>query len=335
MNRSIAKDMASPYTGGRVYLAEGVETKTFRKEEYVVYSRYYECEDTGRQFTTEEQDEQMFTELYNQYRTRHCIPFPDEIREMRERYGLSCQQMSAILGFGQNQWGHYEAGCMPSESNGKAINMVRSKEGMLAMVDISRNEWDEAAYTKIRNKVACAADEPREDAGHVYFYGKTERSLYNGYTKTDSGKLQCMVRMIVSMEKGGVPKTKLNKEMFYSDFLCYRRYRHGISGLEYRAIRYGAVPEHYETVYDHVAGLERRIAGSDMEYELLCCDEPDVSALSEEEKGVINDVMSVLAGMKCSDVVRLNHEEDCWIKNRDSHGFIPYDEAFGLKAFPV
>lgn len=52
-----------------------------------------------------------------------------------------------------------------------------------------------------------------------------------------------------------MPKTKLNKEMYYVDFYSYKKYGRSISGLAYRAIQYGPVPEHYETVYDHVQGL--------------------------------------------------------------------------------
>lgn len=332
MNRRIAEGMKSPYTGGLVYLVEGIETQTFRGEEYTVHARYYECGDTGEKFTSEEQDEQLFRELYNQYRTKHGIPFPDEIRETRERYGLSCQQMSKIVGFGQNQWGQYESGRMPSESNGKSIAAVGSQAGMLAMLRASRNEFDEDTYDKIEASVLRASRSGGRNSRDVYFYGNTTRGLYNGYTEMNADRLRCMVQTIVSMERDGVSKTKLNKEMFYADFLCYKRHGRSISGLRYKAIQYGAVPEHYDTVYDHVDGLDRKIAGGDLEYELFRCGSPDTSSLSNEDMKVIQDVMSLLAGKSCSEVVKMNHMEDGWLKNKDSHGFIPYDEAFTLKA---
>ena len=153
MTKIIAEGMTSPFTNGQVYLVEDTEKQIFRGEEYTVHARYYECVDTGEKFTSEEQDEQMFCELYNQYRVRHGIPFPDEIKRIRERYKLSCQHMSKILGFGQNQWGQYESGKVPSESNGKSIAAIRSREGMLSILETSRNEFDEGLYNKIRNNV--------------------------------------------------------------------------------------------------------------------------------------------------------------------------------------
>lgn len=81
MNKQVDNNMKSPFTGGLVYLVEDTEVQVFRKEQYTVHVRYYECKDTGEQFTTEEQDEQLCNELYNQYRIRHGIPFPDEIKK--------------------------------------------------------------------------------------------------------------------------------------------------------------------------------------------------------------------------------------------------------------
>ena len=103
-------DMNSPFTGGRVKEVFTTEVQEFRKENYTVHARYYVCEDTGEKFTTTEQDELKFNELYGQYRVRHGIPFPEEIKATREKYGLSLAAISKILGFGINQYANYENG---------------------------------------------------------------------------------------------------------------------------------------------------------------------------------------------------------------------------------
>lgn len=336
MNKQIVNGMSSPFTGGEVYLVEDTEVQDFRKEKYTVHVRYYVCKDTGEQFTTEEQDEQLCNELYNQYRTKHGIPFPDEIKQIRERYGLSCSQITKIVGFGQNQWKQYENGSLPSESNGKSIAAIRSREGMLSMLESSRNQFEESTFSKIKRNVLCASDIDCNDTSYFYFYGNSKRGVNNGYSEMNPDKLQNMVQFIVSKEKNGVSKTKLNKEMYYADFYSYKRYGRSISGLTYRAIQYGPVPEHYETVYDHVQGLTKKniAANTDFDYDLLFCDAPDTSALSKEDIDTINKVMSVLVDMTRADVVELSHKEDGWINNKDHHDIIPYDEAYSLRAFP-
>lgn len=337
MNKQIVNGMNSPFTGGAVYLVEDTEVQTFRKEDYPVHVRYYECKDTGEHFTSEEQDEQLFNELYNQYRVRHGIPFPDEIKKIREHYGLSYSQITKIVGFGQNQWRQYENGSMPSESNGKSIVAIRSREGILSMLEYSRNQFDESTFFKIRKNILCASDIDRNDTSYFYFYGNSKRGADNGYSEMNPDKLQCMVQLIVSKEKNGVTKTKLNKEMFYADFYSYKKYGRSISGLAYRAIQYGPVPEHYETVYDHVQGLTKKniVENADFDYDLLFCDIPETSSLSKEDIDIINKVMSVLVDMRGGEVVKLSHKEEGWINNKDRHNIIPYDEAYSLKAFPL
>lgn len=335
MNKQIVNSMRSPFTGGAVYLVEDTEVQTFRKEKYTVHIRYYVCEETGEQFTSEDQDEQLCNELYNQYRIRHGIPFPDEIKKIREHYKLTYSQITKIVGFGQNQWSQYESGNLPSESNGRSIAALRSREGMLSMLESSRNQFEESVFSRIKKNILCAPDIECNDTLYFYFYGNSKRGANNGYTEMNPDKLQCMVQLIVSKEKKGVSKTKLNKELFYTDFYSYKKYGRSISGLAYRAIQYGPVPEHYETVYDHVQGLTKKnfMASVDFDYDLLFCDTPDTSALSKEDIDIINHVMSVLVDMKRADVVDLSHKESGWINNKDHHDIIPYDEAYSLKAF--
>ena len=110
-------EIKSPFTGGKVKEVSTVEEHEFRKERFSVHVRYYVCEDTGERFTTTEQDELLFNELYSQYRVNHGIPFPEEIKGIRLHYGLNYQQITKILGFGANQYAQYEKGQMPSESN--------------------------------------------------------------------------------------------------------------------------------------------------------------------------------------------------------------------------
>ena len=120
-------DMKSPLTGGRVKEVSTMEEKIFRKEKFRVHVRYCVCEDSGEQFTTTEQDILQFNDLYSQYRIRHGIPFPDEIKDIRQKYGLNYSQISRILGFGANQYAKYESGEIPSESNGKMIAAIKDK----------------------------------------------------------------------------------------------------------------------------------------------------------------------------------------------------------------
>lgn len=100
--------------GERLY--QETRTAMFRKEEFT-YIHTGIIDEAGDTWTTTELDEANLFQVYNEYRTRHGIPFPDQIIGLREHYGLSAAKMSQILGFGINQYRMYEDGEVPSLSN--------------------------------------------------------------------------------------------------------------------------------------------------------------------------------------------------------------------------
>lgn len=324
-------DMKSPFTGGRVKEVFTIEEQEFRKEKYTVHARYYVCEDTGERFTTTEQDEPMFNELYGQYRVRHGIPFSDEIKSIRERYGLSLAAISRILGFGINQYANYENGQMPSESNGKMIMAARDKHFILSLLESSYEQFSDAEYRRMKQSITAAADSLQTDERTSLFYSDTKRSIFNGFGSLSPEKLSEMVKFFISKE-GEVFPTKLNKQLFYADFSHYRSCGLSISGLRYKAIKYGPVPFHYDTIYDNIDGIEKDIIVShNTESTRLSCNSFDASVFSKEELATLEKVFSATKGMTTEQIVNASHEELAWQLHKAASEFIPYTESFRLK----
>ena len=162
-------NIESPFTGSKVFEVRDVEKKTFRGKTYTVNVRYYQCEDTGEQFTTTEQDNEWTAELYDQYRAEHGIPSPDEIKKIREGYGLNRTQLAHLLGFGINQLKNYEDGQVPSESNGKMLRLASNPLTLMALLDISRNEFSTSEYERMKAKIAVNfLDNARNTAGALF-----------------------------------------------------------------------------------------------------------------------------------------------------------------------
>lgn len=325
--------MKSPLTGGRVKEVFTTEIKEFRKEKFCVHVRYFVCEDTGEQFTTTEQDTLQFNDLYSQYRIIHGIPFPDEIKAIRKHYNLNYSQISRILGFGANQYAKYEAGEVPSESNGKMIAAIKDKDVLLSLLKSCKAVFQPSEYERILTAIVMSDERHDEySALRQIVYNDDVRSLLNGYGNKSVPKLFDMVRYIVK-KHGEVFPTKLNKLMFYSDFFNYRKTGQSISGLQYRALNFGPVPEHYATIYDNVPNLDKRlIEAHDMVSTLLSCAlESCFDELSETEKESIDYVIGKLKPLSVSNIIEASHKENCWKTNSLKHGYIPYDEAFDLQ----
>jgi len=326
-------EMKSPLTGGRVKEISTTEVKEFRKEKFRVHVRYYVCEDTGEQFTTTEQDTLQFNSLYSKYRTRHGIPFPDEIKNVRTRYGLNYSQISRILGFGANQYAKYESGEVPSESNGKMIAAIRDKNVLLGLLKGCKDTFQPTEYERILTSINMS-DMKEDEYSALYrvLFSDDSRSIFNGYGCKSIPKLFDMIRYIV-MRHGEVFPTKLNKLMFYVDFHNYRKTGQSISGLQYRALNFGPVPDHYATIYDNVPELDKRlIEAHDMVSTLLICNaNQECDNLSVSEKEAIDYVVEKLKPLSVSEIIEASHQEKGWQQCSIAHCCIPYDEAFDLK----
>lgn len=324
----------SPFSGGRVWEVSDVEERDFRKERYSVHVRYYLCEDTGEQFTTKEQDSLWVNELYGQWRVRHGVPFPDEIKSIRLKYGLNYSQISKIMGFGINQWKQYEDGLMPSESNGKMIKSIGSKNTMLILLDSSKGEFSESEYEKLQQQIKCV----EEDVTVSDFYTRLVygdeggASIYNGYGAKNVNKVSAMVRLLLS-KCGGVAPIKLGSMMFYSDFYHYRRVGRSISGLKYRALKYGPSPRKCDTILDNIEGVIKEVTLTDngvntVLYSSELSGERDVLERCELE--TLEAIAAEFGNMTTSEVITIGQDDISWIEEEQDCE-ISYSYAFDLK----
>ena len=324
-------EIKSPFTGGKVKEVSTVEEHEFRKERFSVHVRYYVCEDTGQRFTTTEQDELLFNELYSQYRVNHGIPFPEEIKNVRQHYGLNYQQITKILGFGINQYAQYEKGQIPSESNGKLLSAIMNQQFMLHLLEDSRAEFSEDEYAKVLQSITSSVHKPENEAQKRLIYRNINRSIYNGFGQLNVDKVSEMVKFFVSKE-GWIFPTRLNKEMFYADFLHFKLHGQSISGLQYQAIQYGPVPVHYDTIYDNIDGINKEIVlAHDMESTRLSCSSYDDGVFSEQELKTLGDVLVKTQPMSTQKLIAQSHEEDAWKNHHEGNQLIPYSEAFSIR----
>ena len=80
----------------------GDSKNQLQERRFKVHKQFYECVDCKERFTTEELDNVNIKQVYNQYREKYNIPFPEQLIKARESYGLSAAKMAEVLGFGTN-----------------------------------------------------------------------------------------------------------------------------------------------------------------------------------------------------------------------------------------
>lgn len=326
--------MKSPFTGKEMTLVKEWRKMTYRKEQFNVLFHFYKCEDTGEQFEDEHFSNVNYNQVINQYRVRHRIPFPDQIKKIRKQYNLSAAKMSKIMGMGPNSWRNYEGDEVPSKVHANLIQMISEpqnfKEYLEKFSELDKEEKQK--YIRKLNKQetgSCSCNDPL-----LKFQSLPDIS--NGFKAFDKEKTQHVILFFA--EKLQPYKTKLNKLLFYTDFACFRNHVQSITGLKYKAVQYGPVPVNYDILFGVVA--EQGVVEIDYsmtpygEVEKIIPSKKysfDKSLFSEEELSILHYVAEKFKDTPAKDIAEISHKEPAWKENNNDKKVITFNYAFSLE----
>jgi DNA-binding transcriptional regulator YiaG len=330
--------MKSPITGKPMQLSQQSKTLVFRKENFEVVHHYYACADSGEQFTTAALDEINTTQLYNQYREKHHILFAEAIKNIRLQYNVPAIKMSEILGFGANSYRLYEDGEMPSESNAKLIQMVNDPVKFLELVNMcdTLDAKTKEKYSKQAHQLLLEKKQNNNAEWILYLLGNTNADIYSGYKIPSLEKFAEMVKYF--SEKMKPYKTKLNKVLWYADFLMFKQSCFSISGMRYKAINMGPVPNNFNSIFEYLSN-ERQIAikytnfedGNTGEQFLNVKDAPfNANIFTDSELKVMQQIAAKFKTTSTNSIIEQSHLEKAWKENEKSKNMISYNYAFQL-----
>lgn len=326
----------SPYSGKPMRVVYENDTWDFRGEKFPYVHIAFRDDEHNEQFTTTESDTVCYEQVTNQYRAKYGIPYTDEIIAVRQRYGISAAKMSLILGIGVNQYRLYEQGEVPSVSNGRMIRSIMNPKVMLEMVESSKNELSVSEYEKIISKVQtiiASSEVYKREQYETKRIFNTSRGADNGYAQLSLNRLKNIMLYILN-RCDEVWCTKMNKLLFYTDFMSYRERGMAMTGLSYRAIDFGPVPERWDRVYSEFPEVrqELRQVGDFVGSVLIASAEPDYTMFTDAELKVLDAICTHLGKMTSREISHLSHEEKAWIDYYANHERIPFIEAFSIKA---
>jgi putative zinc finger/helix-turn-helix YgiT family protein len=332
--------MKSPFTGKEMKLVREKRTLTFRKETFEFIHQAYQCEETGEQFTTTELDEINTSQVYNQFREKHNIPFPEEIKNIRNKYNLPAAKMSEILGFGPNTYRQYEDGEVPQISNARSIQSAKSPSSFKNFVNLCDSLDAHYKQNLIQRIDKIEHEEQRilqQKNIETYLIGEPVASKFTGYKIPSIEKFAAMVHLFASSIKPY--KTKLNKLLFYADFAMFKNYGCAISGVKYKAIQLGPVPDNFQSIFEYL----QKQGNIHIEYypyqdgnvgeQFLPIDhfQIDEHILSDLELKTIMEVIEKFKNDSTQEIIQKSHEEKPWIDNYPTKEIISYFDSFELK----
>jgi len=311
------------------------KTREFRKEKFRVHEGYFFCNSCKNEFTTTEQDSLVVNQVYNLYREKHNILFPTQIKKIRDQYKLSASKMSQILGIGVNQYRNYENGEVPNDSNNSLLLLIQNPIEFKNLVTVKKDLLKDSDYKKLIARLddLIKSSEDCNFLNHIVDFNNVP-NRFSGYQVPSIEKLHQMILFFLDNAQFSV---KLNKLLFYSDFLCYKRSGYSISGFKYAAIDRGPVVDNYAFLFDYMKNkdmLETTEVEINNEIYERFVDNSNFNPefFNQTELTALEEVKFKFASRPTKELMKLSHDELGWEKNFPKKSIIDYQKyAFQLK----
>jgi len=314
-------------------------TVNFRKDEFKVLFHSYQCNDTREQFEDDVFAQLNYNQVVNQYREKYSIPFPEQIKSIREQYNISASRMSEILGFGTNSYRQYENGEVPSQSNARLIQLADDPYEFKKLVNLC-NTLETRVKEKLLNKIQIVLEEQKntkfEKQLETYFFGAALPTAFTGYKMPSLDKFSEMV--VFFTERLQPWKTKLNKLLFYADFTMSKQSGFSVSGAQYRAIPMGPVPNNFNGIFEYLAGNDVvdiqyttfPDGGTGEQFTPIAERKFNAELFTEHELAVLDNIADRFKNTPTGEIIEISHKEKAWQENKEEKKLIDYKYSYDL-----
>ncbi len=133
-------------------------------------------------------------------------------------------------------------------------------------------------------------------------------------------------------------KTKLNKLLFYADFLAFKKTCFSMSGVKYRAIKMGPVPSNFNSIFEYLVNKndvdvqihefsedsigEKFVAHPEREF--------NDKLFTSKELEILNQIATFFKESTTNNIIKFSHNEVGWLENNKKRDLISYKYAFDI-----
>ena len=214
---------------------------TVRGEEIGVEISGFSCPGCGQRYTADMEPWDVADAVYRVYRMRHGMVQPEDIRAFRLRMDMTQDDLAMLLGCSRITISRYENGALQEASHDNLLRTAMdpgSFRKMLGSSSIPETRQREL-LTRFREEGVSA------QASLEALLGSSSPSEFTGFIRPDAGKL---VAAVLYFCRNGISRTKLNKLLFYADFLHYKEFGVSITGAKYAHLPYGPCLDEYQHI---------------------------------------------------------------------------------------
>lgn len=153
--------------------------------------------------------------------------------------------------------------------------------------------------------------------------------------EVDDDKLAELILYVAERSEGDPDfgATKINKILFYADFISYERRGRPITGQEYMRLDFGPAPRRYKPVFaklqkaGRAAVQHRPVAGGKVQQRTIALEPPKLTCFGADEIAIVDEVIDALRGYNASRASELSHRFLGWQVARERET-IPYEMVY-------
>ena len=288
------------------------------------------CPSCGAEIGDSRIEGENLDRAYAAYRARHGIPSPEEIRRLRDFYGLSLREFSRFLGFGEQTVYRYEHGDIPDVTHSLVLEQAQTSEGAQRLLAKNRERLSRRSVESIELALSTPAEElawMRSLPSRLEGQAEDAPSAKNGYRAFDPDRAMALTYLLAQRCKD-LFWTKSQKALFFADMFSYACRGRSLTGLRYAHATHGPVADgreglRYLLAADDIVEFRERDWGEVLVPGKPLVNDPFSEAEHELIDGVAHFVNSFSTAHEISD---FSHELVCWQDTTDGQ-VIDYAEA--------
>jgi len=294
---------------------------TFKKRKVDYEAVYTYCDVADELYMDERQMQENDMNMKDAYRRAEGLLTSSDICNIRNKYGITQSDLCILLGWGGKTITRYESHQVQDKAHDTILKKIDGDpEWFLLLLKEARCFLSESAYQKYYNNASVLYE-----ADHDLYLRKAIEAAYAKFSgnKSVHGNVELSLDKAVDVIRyfassvGIVDlyKVKLMKLLWYADALSYKQRGVAITGLVYRALPMGAVPEAHNLIIDlKSVPCEEVDMGETTAYYFALKNEKSFPSLSFEDIEVLNAVIKKFGGFSKNEMISFMHKEKAYIE---------------------
>jgi putative zinc finger/helix-turn-helix YgiT family protein len=149
------------------------ETLIINKQRINITSKIYHCQEGDHYFYAPEDEEKKFQDAYRKYREQNGLLQPEEIKEIREKYGLSQRAFARFLGWGEITIQRYETGALQDNAHNNLLLLIQETSNFERLFEVRKLQLNTKDVVKINKKL----DEMKQSILSTIFKGSRQQEI--------------------------------------------------------------------------------------------------------------------------------------------------------------